>query len=123
MGTRVSNAGALALCILSATPATAAVRGFVAYDGDTMRATFRIANVDAPEIDGKCDAGRRLAIRARDFTQAWLAKGGVVISQTGGTNTAACWRRWHAAEKIWVDPLLRPVSRARGRGHGNHGVP
>ena len=27
-------------------------RGFNNYDGDTFRATFRIANIDTPEIDG-----------------------------------------------------------------------
>lgn len=71
---------AVLLCLL-AFPAGAADRGFSAYDGDTFRATFRIANIDAPEIDGKCDAERKLAIQARDFTRAWLAKGRAVIRQ------------------------------------------
>jgi endonuclease YncB( thermonuclease family) len=64
-------------------PALAASRGFVNYDGDTLRATFRIANIDAPEIKGQCDDERRLAIKAREFTRVWLAKGRVTIKQTG----------------------------------------
>lgn len=67
--------------LLSITPALSADRGFNNYDGDTFRATFRIANIDSPEIAGQCDAERRLALQARDFTRAWLAKGGVTIKQ------------------------------------------
>lgn len=61
----------------------ASERGFSAYDGDTLRATFRIENIDTPEIQGKCAAERRLAEQARDFTRAWLARGNVTIQQTG----------------------------------------
>ncbi len=70
----------LILCLITSA-ARAADRGFSAYDGDTFRATFRIANIDAPEIEGKCDAERKLAIQARDFTRTWLAKGKTVIRQ------------------------------------------
>ncbi len=63
--------------------AIAAERGFTNYDGDTLRATFRIENIDTPEIKGACDAERKLALRAKDFTAAWLAKGRVTIKQTG----------------------------------------
>jgi hypothetical protein len=69
------------LLTLLALPAYAAERGFSAYDGDTFRATFRIANIDAPEIQGQCDSERKLAIQARDFTRAWLAKGKAIIRQ------------------------------------------
>lgn len=58
-------------------------RGFNNYDGDTLRATFRIANIDAPEIQGQCDYERQLALRAKEFTRLWLAKGHVTIKQTG----------------------------------------
>lgn len=58
-------------------------RGFSNYDGDTLRATFRIANIDAPEIQGQCDYERQLALRAKEFTRVWLAKGHVTIKQTG----------------------------------------
>jgi len=64
-------------------PAFAANRGFANYDGDTLRATFRIANIDAPEIKGQCDYERNLAVKAREFTRVWLAKGHVTIKQTG----------------------------------------
>lgn len=63
--------------------ALSADRGFANYDGDTLRATFRIENIDTPEIKGACDAEKKLAIRAKDFTKAWLAKGRVTIQQTG----------------------------------------
>lgn len=80
MTTKAKVIGVLILlCIAS--PVVAADRGFSTYDGDTTRATFRIANIDAPEIKGQCDAERKLAIKARDFTRAWLAKGAVVIRQ------------------------------------------
>lgn len=36
----------------------------VALDGDTIRATIRLANIDAPELEGACDAERDLAARA-----------------------------------------------------------
>lgn len=69
--------------LLLAGPAQAKDRGFSSYDGDTTRATFRIANIDAPELGGKCAAEKHLAIKARDFTRAWLSRGNVVIRQTG----------------------------------------
>jgi endonuclease YncB( thermonuclease family) len=72
---------ALMLIGLSACPAVASDRGFVNYDGDTLRATFRIENIDAPEIKGQCDSEKKLAIRAKDFTAAWMAKGRVTIHQ------------------------------------------
>jgi endonuclease YncB( thermonuclease family) len=64
-------------------PVDARDRGFTNYDGDTFRATFRIANIDTPEIKGKCDAERALALKAKIFTQVFLKRGNVVIRQTG----------------------------------------
>lgn len=72
----------LTLCLF-AFPAFAADRGFANYDGDTISAKFRIENIDTPEIKGACDAEKKLAIRAKDFTRAWLAKGKVTIHQSG----------------------------------------
>ena len=63
--------------------ALSAESGFTNYDGDTFKATFRIANIDTPEIKGSCDAERKLAARAKVFTANWLAKGLVTIKQTG----------------------------------------
>ncbi len=52
------------------------------YDGDTLtvdaapwpdvtiRTKVRVAGVDTPEIRGKCQAEKDLAIRARDFVRA-----------------------------------------------------
>lgn len=76
--------GIFAAILLTATDtgqAAGADRGFTNYDGDTFRATFRIENIDTPEIKGACDAERKLALRAREFTKAWLAGGGVTIQQ------------------------------------------
>lgn len=72
----------VALCLFTL-PVNAADRGFQTYDGDTTRAKFRIANIDAPEIEGKCAYERQLATKARDFTRAWLDKGHVVIRTEG----------------------------------------
>ncbi len=63
--------------------AHAADRGFTNYDGDTFRATFRIANIDTPEIKGECDAERQLAQRAKVFTERFLAQGNIEIRQSG----------------------------------------
>ena len=63
--------------------AHAADRGFTNYDGDTFRATFRIANIDTPEIKGECDAERELAQRAKVFTERFLAQGNIMIRQSG----------------------------------------
>ncbi len=76
----ISQLALIALCLV-ALPAHAAERGFNTYDGDTTWAKFRISNIDAPEIRGACDAEKKLAIEAREFTRAWLAKGRVVIRQ------------------------------------------
>jgi len=74
----------LMLCALfGASNAQGAERGFTNYDGDTLRATFRIANIDTPEIKGACDSERKLALRAKNFTSEWLSKGAVTIKQTG----------------------------------------
>ena len=52
------------------------------YDGDTMtvgaapwpgltaRTSVRVAGVDTPEIRGKCQAEKDLAVRARDFVRS-----------------------------------------------------
>ena len=57
-----------------------------AYDGDTIRITMpglpaelsemlvRVADVDTPEIRGKCESEKASAIRARDFVIRSLAE-------------------------------------------------
>ena len=55
------------------------------YDGDTFRVdidelsdivgkniAIRILGIDTPEIKGKCDKEKQLAIKARDFTRSYL---------------------------------------------------
>lgn len=62
------------------------------YDGDTIRVDIagwpaligenilvRVAGVDTPEINGKCEYERRLAIQARDAVIDMLSNGGPVI--------------------------------------------
>lgn len=46
------------------------------YDGDTFNLAFRLAHIDTPEIKGKCDAEKDLAIQARDYTRAFLKDSG-----------------------------------------------
>lgn len=71
----------LTICVVTIATAARAADGFKNYDGDTFNATFRIANIDTPEIKGKCERETQLALRAREFTRAWLSKGNVVIKQ------------------------------------------
>lgn len=71
---------ALALCL-----PPPAVRVTCVHDGDSLvvnRERIRIANIDAPELNGKCDAERQLAIRARDQLLAILQRG-YRIQRTG----------------------------------------
>lgn len=75
---------ALAL-VLAATPALADWQPkWSCYDGDTCTATYRLANVDAPELRGACEAESALARRARDFTRAWLGDWRGVTVETQG---------------------------------------
>ncbi|RIV83922.1 thermonuclease family protein [Aurantiacibacter zhengii] len=56
-------------------------------DGDTLRIgdrRIRLTGFDAPEMDGACDAERRLARVARDELAAWLNLGR--FEMDGGTN-------------------------------------
>jgi len=81
---------ALAFLLILASPVLAAeaipgpvtARVVSVYDGDTitvdalpwpgvtMRTSVRLAGVDTPEIRGKCQAEKDLAVRARDFVKA-----------------------------------------------------
>lgn len=60
------------------------------FDGDTFSATVelekdinitvrvRLINVDTPEMNGKCEREKRMAVRARDVLSALIPKGTVV---------------------------------------------
>ncbi len=57
------------------------------YDGDTFavtvpglpdelaRVSVRVRGVDTPEIKGACEAEKAAAVRAREFTAAWVSAG------------------------------------------------
>jgi len=49
---------------------TNAVRS--AYDGDSFNVAFRLAHIDAPEIKGKCEQEKILAIKSRDFVRRYF---------------------------------------------------
>jgi endonuclease YncB( thermonuclease family) len=44
------------------------------YDGDTVKVKFRLAGIDTPEIKGHCAFEKSLALKARDFTRAFIAR-------------------------------------------------
>jgi micrococcal nuclease len=63
------------------------------YDGDTFRVNIanwppiigenipvRVRGLDTPEIRGKCQAEKDLAIEARDYVRAILASGAVTLT-------------------------------------------
>ena len=48
----------------------------------TLPTNVRVMGIDTPELDRpRCEAEKALAIKARDFTTAWLASSGVVYLQ------------------------------------------
>lgn len=44
------------------------------HDGDSLRLTIRVENIDTPEMQGRCPAENRLARQAREFTATWMAR-------------------------------------------------
>lgn len=58
-------------------------KGFINYDGDTFRATFRIANIDTPEIKGRCPYEINLAEKAKVFTAEFLSRPSIIIQSLG----------------------------------------
>jgi micrococcal nuclease len=49
--------------------------------GQNIETQVRLDGVDAPEIKGKCERERRLAVRARDLILARIAGGMVILSE------------------------------------------
>lgn len=75
----------LAAITLTLCPAQGVRRDCV-VDGDTLwigREKIRLENVSAPELDEKCEAGRELAIAARDLLLALLNGGELAIERHG----------------------------------------
>lgn len=80
-------------------------------DGDTLiigfgdnRRRIRLTGYDAPELDGECEAERRLGISARDALRDWLGEGPF---------------EWDGADSPPRDQYgreLRAVRRVRGEG-------
>lgn len=66
----------LTAVLLTASVASAAdlPHGVQVHDGDSLKVTIRVENVDAPELQGKCPAETRLARQAREFTAEWMAR-------------------------------------------------
>lgn len=52
------------------TAGTNAIRSV--YDGDSFNVAFRLAHIDTPEIKGKCEEEKALAIQARDFVRHYF---------------------------------------------------
>lgn len=56
------------------------------HDGDSIvidRERIRIADIDTPELDGRCQDERRRAIRARDRLVQLLSSDDIEIRRTG----------------------------------------
>lgn len=76
----LSAAALIAVC-----PATGP-RHHCVVDGDTFwwnGEKIRIADIDAPELHGRCQAERTRAIAARDRLVELLGRGPVIITRTG----------------------------------------
>jgi micrococcal nuclease len=78
---------ALILIALPAHSAEYQARYLSNYDADTLRLEIngrneavRLADVDAPEIKGKCPAEKELAIRAREFTRTWAMRSDLTLT-------------------------------------------
>jgi endonuclease YncB( thermonuclease family) len=54
------------------------------YDGDTVKVKFRLAGIDTPEIKGHCDFEKSLALKARDFTRAFITRSKKITFVTNG---------------------------------------
>jgi len=91
-------AAAGVILVLAAAPALADCYAWPVirvYDGDSLTVTLpelppelrevgvRVINIDAPEIKGKCEAERSLAIAARDALAAMVTSGPVEICPIG----------------------------------------
>lgn len=75
----------LGVAPIAVCPATGP-RHHCVVDGDTVwwhGEKIRLADIDAPEMKGRCQAERRLAIAARDRLVALLAGRRVTVSRTG----------------------------------------
>lgn len=75
-------------------------RAFRIIDGDTLALTIRLAEIDTPEMNGKCPAERELAKKAKQYVAETIKKGyGVTVQQTG----VGKYGRMIARVTVWPD--------------------
>lgn len=127
----------LLMLIALAAPAQAALYGPyiltapVAIDGDTLRAdveiwpdqiasvAIRVRDVDTPELRATSACERALAVKARDFTDAWLqANAPVTIARVGPDKYAG---RFDAVVTGRDGSTLAAALIAAGHGRPYHG--
>ena len=77
----------LALIALPAASAEYRAKYLSNYDADTLRLEIngrneavRLSEIDAPEIRGKCDSEKVLAIRGREFTRTWAMRSDLTLT-------------------------------------------
>lgn len=103
------------------------LRGDCVVDGDTVwigREKIRLANIDAPESDGKCDAERELAARARARLAELMGEAGSIRrigTDVYGRTLAVIGTRDDSVNEILVSEKL--VRRWEGRRRSWCGVP
>ncbi len=98
------------------------------YDGDTLtvdaepwpgltaRTSVRVAGVDTPEIRGKCQSEKDLAVRARDFVR------GTVGAQVQLTNVRLGKYAGRVVADVWVnEQKLSDLLIAENLGRPYHG--
>ena len=98
------------------------------YDGDTLkvdaepwpgltaRTSVRVAGVDTPEIRGKCQAEKDMAIRARDFVRTTVGAQVQLTSIRPGKYAG------RVVAVVWVDGRkLSELLIAEGLGRPYHG--
>lgn len=94
-------------------------------DGDTLaigQRRIRLTGFDAPEIDGQCEAERRLAMQAREALRDWLNRGPFLLDggaepprdRYGRELRAA--RREDAAGQQWLAEAMIGQGLARDDG-------
>lgn len=111
----LATAASIALC-----PVTGP-RHHCVVDGDTLwwqGEKIRIADIDAPEMNGRCRAERALAIAARDRLAQLVNAGSVTIRRTGKdrygrTLARLSTRRGSIGEQLIAEGLASPWPKRR----------
>ncbi len=86
------------------------------WPGLTARTSVRVAGVDTPEIRGKCQTEKDLAIRARDFVRVTV---GATVQLTNIRHDVYAGR---VVADVWVDgQKLSALLIAKNLGRPYHG--